>query len=175
MELKEIIQGKQEIHNFKGNYIYFLLKDNVVVYVGQTTQGVQRIFAHCNDKVFDSFNMIECSKKKLDETEAYYITKFNPKYNIQLPNNDTYLSINQIKNNYRIDKRAINKIVKFYNLKKYMNDIYKKIEFEIAMEKAKQEGIIYKSECSTNVDWSVNIHFANEEILYNRASNCNLI
>jgi len=142
MELKKILERKHEVDNFKGNYIYFLLKDNQVVYVGQTKKGVKRIFEHCSDKVFDSYTMIECSVSKLNETEAYYITKFNPKYNKLLPNNDTFLSINQIKRNYNISKPAIKKIIKTYNLEKYMADIYKKQEFEKAMNRASNCNLI---------------------------------
>ena len=39
------------------NCVYFLLKDNEVVYVGQTAQGIVRLFSH-RDKDFDEIKII---------------------------------------------------------------------------------------------------------------------
>ena len=66
--------------------IYFLIQDEEVVYVGQTTQGFSRIQAHKN-KQFNKVNYIRCRVDELDELESKYIVKYNPLYNKVLPPN----------------------------------------------------------------------------------------
>lgn len=60
--------------------IYFLFRNNTIVYVGQTTNGLKRIFDH-TDKRFDEYTFIRCRKCELNVLEAAYIKKFKPKYN----------------------------------------------------------------------------------------------
>ena len=75
----------------KGNYpketfVYFLLKNKKIVYVGQTTNGLNRIKEHllnCN-KDFDDFKILKCDESELNELENNYIIKYNPKYNKNL-------------------------------------------------------------------------------------------
>lgn len=52
------------IPKYASNLVYFLLKDNEVVYVGQTTQGIVRPFSH-RDKDFDEIKIIYCKKELL--------------------------------------------------------------------------------------------------------------
>ena len=70
--------------------IYFLIKDEEVVYVGQTINGYGRINAH-TDKDFDYACYIDCPEYDLDNKEGYYIIKYNPKYNKAL--NKAYITI----------------------------------------------------------------------------------
>jgi hypothetical protein len=70
----------------KETFIYFLLKNKKIVYVGQTTNGLNRIKEHlldCN-KEFDDFKIIKCNESELKELENNYIIKFNPEYNKNL-------------------------------------------------------------------------------------------
>jgi hypothetical protein len=90
---EEIIKNSSPAYiNLVG--IYFLIHNNEIVYVGQTTKGLARTYSHINQKVFDSIYFETCDLKLLDVTEAYYITKLNPKYNITLKG---YQSIKRIK------------------------------------------------------------------------------
>lgn len=61
-------------------FIYFLLRGNEVVYVGQTTAGLSRPFSH-QDKEYDLIKVLPCSPDELDEKEDYYINKYKPIYN----------------------------------------------------------------------------------------------
>lgn len=70
------------IPKYEKCFIYFLLKENEVVYVGQTTQGIIRPFAH-KDKDFDEVKIIYCEPSELDITEDSYIQKYKPLYNKQ--------------------------------------------------------------------------------------------
>jgi predicted DNA-binding transcriptional regulator AlpA len=61
--------------------IYFLWRDGVVVYVGQTRIGLARILSHFGAKEFDSLGFIRCSIARLDEAERAYIDALMPEYN----------------------------------------------------------------------------------------------
>lgn len=68
--------------------IYFLIKDNTVVYVGKSNRCEIRVWDHffktvyCPyEKNFDSFSIIKVEEDLLDEVERYYIAKYNPMYN----------------------------------------------------------------------------------------------
>ena len=64
----------------KIGFVYFLIKNKEVVYVGKTTQGIVRPLSH-KDKDFDSFYMIKCDYEELGEKEMEMIFKYKPKYN----------------------------------------------------------------------------------------------
>ena len=68
-------------------FIYFLIKQEEVVYVGQTTKGLLRVYQHHYNKDFDDIYIIECNSEDLDKYESYYIFKYEPIYN----NNPNYL------------------------------------------------------------------------------------
>ena len=46
-----------------GRYVYYLILDGTVVYVGQTTNVTQRMFTHKSDKgkIYDSFMLLPVS------------------------------------------------------------------------------------------------------------------
>ena len=62
-------------------FIYYLLKDGEVVYVGQTTQGLTRPFFHDGEKDFDEVRIVHCEKKQLNVFESVAIEKYQPIYN----------------------------------------------------------------------------------------------
>lgn len=65
-------------------YVYFLLKDSNVVYVGQTSSAWPlRILQHYKDetKKFDDVWFIETDKTSLNWIEQKYINEFKPIYN----------------------------------------------------------------------------------------------
>lgn len=111
-------------------FVYLLLKNKKVVYVGQTTNGLNRIKQHKKNKEkdFDDFKIIKCTKRELNELENFYIIKYKPKYNKKINPEDvkiTYI-IAQIKdeigfNPYSI--KGIEKIIVKNNLsKKYLKE-----------------------------------------------------
>lgn len=63
--------------------VYFLLHDNEIVYVGQTTDWGARLAAHMRDqaKIFNRCAFQECDDVLLDELEATYIERLQPKFN----------------------------------------------------------------------------------------------
>lgn len=61
-------------------FIYFLLLNDVVTYVGQTTNLPGRISSHLHGGYidFDDFQIIECKKHELDKLEKKFISLYLP-------------------------------------------------------------------------------------------------
>lgn len=76
-------------------FIYFLIKDGEVVYVGQTSVGISRPLSH-KDKVFNEIKLIYCERGDLDRLEDKYIKKYDPIYNKQ-PNMVMNISLTKAK------------------------------------------------------------------------------
>ncbi len=67
-------------------YIYYLLHEGVVVYVGQSKNYINRLKDHSRDKEFDCFCVSKPDPKlSLNECEFMEIIKYLPKYNNGLP------------------------------------------------------------------------------------------
>lgn len=63
--------------------IYFLLKDGIVVYVGQSTNVERRLISHkWTDKQYDSCRVISCANDLLLYYEKRWIKRFKPIYNM---------------------------------------------------------------------------------------------
>ena len=64
--------------------VYFLVRDQVICYVGQTTNILARLGRHKRDgRNFDSFAFIPCQPAQLDELESIYIAMLMPDGNAQ--------------------------------------------------------------------------------------------
>jgi hypothetical protein len=64
--------------------VYFLCKDQEIVYIGQGINVSLRVINHLNEAVkeFDSAYFIPCYKEHLTNFESALIRKYKPKYNI---------------------------------------------------------------------------------------------
>ena len=129
--------------------IYFLIKNDEIVYVGQTKSGARRMIQHYHDKgrgnerEFDHVSFIECPVEKLNETEVQYIIKFNPIYNgSTLPSNKRYKSKTYIKKKYRINGNILNKILAANKATVYYNQYY---DMEELKEKGAMQEIIKRA------------------------------
>ncbi len=81
--LGEVLDAAMPIGTAMG--IYFLIKSNEVVYVGQSIDVYGRLSKHRADgKDFDSFAFIQCEKKMLNDLESLYISAFVPFMNSSL-------------------------------------------------------------------------------------------
>lgn len=84
-----IIQNKKKIMKDKG-YIYALIKDDNIVYIGKSTNIMMRLSSHITEgiKDFDYYSIVEVidlykhNSSYLSEREIYYIEKIRPFYNI---------------------------------------------------------------------------------------------
>lgn len=98
--------------NLFGNMIYFLIKNDEVVYIGQSINGIKRPIHHY-DKDFDYFTFVNVrDKNKLDELENYYITKYEPKYNKTLNKTQAIISYSEFYSKYYKGKKTKGKYSK---------------------------------------------------------------
>ena len=112
----ELNSKRIEVINYP--LIYFLIKDDEVVYVGQTKYGLSRPFSH-RDKEFNQIEIIKCAEANLDILEDKYIIKYQPKYNTKINNGYALMTArNKLRKmlNNQITIRDIKKTMKFLNL-----------------------------------------------------------
>jgi hypothetical protein len=62
--------------------VYFLIRDNRVVYVGQSVNVYSRLSQH-KDKTFDRFAYVPCPPEKLNRLESIYIHVLKPELNAE--------------------------------------------------------------------------------------------
>lgn len=76
-------------------FVYFLLKENEVVYVGQTTNGISRPLSHRRTKEFDDIAIVPCDRRELDRVEQTMIAKYDPPLN-KCPNHKEKKSVKEL-------------------------------------------------------------------------------
>lgn len=82
MKFNETDKNIITVPKYEDCFIYFLLKNGEVVYVGQTQHGLTRPLSH-RDKDFDEIKILYCKSNELDILEDTYIQKYKPIYNKQ--------------------------------------------------------------------------------------------
>lgn len=130
-EIKNVIT----IPKYQNSFIYFLLKENEVVYVGQTKKGLIRPLTH-KDKEYDTIKILYCGVKELDLLEDKYIKKYEPTYN-KAVNYSVNYSLHRARNKIRrmFDDNKFNlprlkKIIKELNINVYIHDSTPYIDVE---------------------------------------------
>lgn len=79
----------------KMSFVYFLLRDGEVIYIGQTKKWLSRPFSHIN-KPFDEVRILECEPEDLDALEMQMIAKYKPTFNVGIKYVNT-TSVNSVK------------------------------------------------------------------------------
>lgn len=140
----------------KETFIYFLLKNKKIVYVGQTTNGIERINQHLLDykKDFDDYKILKCEESELDELENKYIIKYNPKYN-------SYINPISAKHTY-IERKLKEKIGFNPYSVNFIKEIIHKSYFK--KEIFKNDEVILKKEADLIIEFLIKKHnsFYNE-------------
>ena len=93
----EILENKIPVITVSG--IYFLINEDEIVYVGQASDILNRVYFHAKDKskVFDSFSFVDIDNDAdFNAIEAEYIFRFGPMYNKSMPKNDKYKSFDSL-------------------------------------------------------------------------------
>lgn len=106
------------VQKYQKTFIYFLLKNDIVMYVGQTRQGLVRPLSH-RGKEFDTIKIIYCDDDELDILEDKYIMKYKPKYN-KTYNQKMNYSLRRAKDNIR---ELFNNDINLLMLKKIINEL----------------------------------------------------
>ncbi len=65
----------------KSPYIYFLLKEGVIIYIGKTRSIRARVINHNCFMPYDQIRLIQCDLEKLNHYERRWITRFQPQFN----------------------------------------------------------------------------------------------
>lgn len=78
---KKEILAKSKIDNADISGIYFLIKNNKIVYIGQSTSIAIRLASHNHKGSFDCYSYIACHKTDLDFMESMYIDIYRPELN----------------------------------------------------------------------------------------------
>ena len=94
-----------------GPHIYYLLKNEAVVYVGQSVNYASRVLHHTHDKDFDCFCISQPDNNMtVNECEFIEIVRYLPKYNKSLPPVEFLLSQNALNNlcvtSHRVDRHG---------------------------------------------------------------------
>lgn len=89
-EYQLLLANRKPINEAFRSMIYFLFDGDELVYIGQSRYGISRVQAHIELKAFTHYTWIPCPVHLLNNTEAYYILQFKPKYNLSLPGNEVY-------------------------------------------------------------------------------------
>lgn len=115
--------------------VYFLLDDDEIVYVGQSTDIEARISVHYNQKKkrFNRYTYLSCSAEYLNDIEAHYIVHLAPKYNVKLPENSRWATVKDIKNRYGIAVPKIRKYITEHGIE-HVNQYYKWEDFSLLAE-----------------------------------------
>ena len=66
---------------FNDCFIYFLVREEHVVYVGRTQKNIFGIYSNLSNKIFDSVYILECDEQNLNYYQDIYIKKYLPIYN----------------------------------------------------------------------------------------------
>lgn len=85
---KEIVRAAQAGTSARVCGVYFLVRGDRVVYVGQSTNIYARAANHFNNKTFDAWSFIPCEEKDLDVIESLYIHFLQPSQNGRIGNTD---------------------------------------------------------------------------------------
>lgn len=81
---REVLSTAKRIP-FNQYYIYALIKDQEIVYIGQSSNVMARLGSHIQERVkdFDSYSIVcKVNQDEVDEVEQKYIQELKPKYNI---------------------------------------------------------------------------------------------
>lgn len=92
--------------------IYFLFKNYELIYIGQSEDIFKRVPEHRGSKDFNNWLYIEYENENLNNVEAEFILKYQPKENKAIPKNDNWMSTSTLKLKFGISKVAINKMIK---------------------------------------------------------------
>ena len=120
--LSNTIEYKKKLSEY---YVYVLVNNGSVVYVGQTSNIETRLLAHEKTKEFDSYFSIECDRKYLSAFEAELIVKLNPILNSTLPSQVKYITksgASKIIGGRKLRKLTGRGLIKSFPL--YMGSVY---------------------------------------------------
>jgi hypothetical protein len=122
-----LIKTKAEpISNYPKAFVYALLDEKEIVYIGKTTSGIARVYSHTSKKEFNEYAIMDwslfCENEKyfiahIKEYESLLIMLFNPKYNKTLSTQEHFCTLSRLIDQFKLSDSQIIKITK--NVQEY--------------------------------------------------------
>ena len=113
--------------------IYFLYRNEEIVYIGQSRNLHRRIIQHCYGKEFDSYSYIQCDESELNDLEFEFIAKHKPMYNsLDGLKSTHYKTLNYFK--VRLDYEKFKELKKFIKRNKIFPSIFSYYDIRILKE-----------------------------------------
>lgn len=110
-----------------GEYIFFLLDGEEIVYVGKTIKSFPPISNH-RDKTFTDVSILPKDSLGFegthDELLIELLIQLLPKYNTSLPTNERYMTKGIIKKRFDINGYELNRLIKKNGAKTVFHDYY---------------------------------------------------
>lgn len=108
--------------------VYFLIKKDKIVYVGESIDVDKRIIQHIQEKKksFDRFAFIECGNEYICELEAEYIAKLSPVYNKKLTVNEytrRWKNTKKVKRESGLTWPVFNRLIESHKIKTFLHCI----------------------------------------------------
>lgn len=94
--VEQILEAKIDAPKQRSG-LYFLIKDNEIVYVGQSSAVAQRVAAHRGVMDHDSYTFLPCEGAEANDLEAAYIIALQPRYNTAVPSNSQWKSAHAVR------------------------------------------------------------------------------
>jgi len=98
--------------------IYFLIKDQKVVYIGKSTNIDGRILQHSASKDFDAFSWVPYMEDQLCEMEPEYIMHYKPLLNQRIPKS-RFMSKASIKKEFNVHMGKAKRVLKLNGASEY--------------------------------------------------------
>lgn len=97
--------------------LYFLIKEDRIVYVGQSTIVAQRAAKHRGVIHHDSYTFLPCLPHELNELEAQYIVALKPVHNVALPANSQWKTAKAVRAHFKFKSiRQVAMIARKHNV-----------------------------------------------------------
>ena len=88
LEEKYILENAIDIPRNKNCAIYFLIRENKIIYIGRSVEVHARIRFQQGHITFDKVYIHKCERSDLNRLEREYIRKYRPLVNISIAEND---------------------------------------------------------------------------------------
>jgi len=93
------VNSINETYNLNGSYLYALININEIIYIGKSSQIINRLLSHKCNKTFNKVAVRKLERGNNSSLlESYLIFKFTPKLNNSISPNERFLHFRQIKN-----------------------------------------------------------------------------
>lgn len=126
MKTKEEILKEYKVIDKSKYCVYALIKDDEIIYIGQTNGIEHRINFHNRIKEFDCYSIIEKDLTEVEsvELETEYIIKFRPILNKAIRSTSKYKTKKALRHHFNVGSNVIENIIEYNGIKRVYFNIY---------------------------------------------------